>query len=46
MLVTFRFKDENKYEDEVWLDLFATNATINDTPETFILLFYPYHEQG
>ena len=36
----FRFWDENDCKDEVWLELFATYATKNETPETFIYFFF------
>ena len=36
----FRFWDENDCKDEVSFELFATYATKNETPETFIYWFF------
>ena len=38
ILESFRFEDENKYEYEIKLKVFAHNLKKKDTPESFNLL--------
>ena len=40
ILETFRFKDEDDYEYEIWLKVFFAYSQNIDSPESFILRFF------
>ena len=40
IIMTFRFKDENDYEEEIWFKVFFAYYQKIDSPEFFIVLFF------